>query len=213
MRYPGLNIETARNGLEARRSDSMWSGIDSVRQFGTGVPDFDESCAASLLRKLNTLKDQFGVDSLGQSKGKDFEARASGIVHSELSSLDADTATSREFWLWLTFVACRGDFFDLVVWRFGDPVTVNPVNFGITTKSSIREGLFARLWWRGNIGFDPTSDPPYTISRRGDIDIWRSHIIRQEYGRCRNVVKSLIRYQHPDEDLDNKTLDTQNPFI
>jgi hypothetical protein len=99
----------------------------------------------------------------------------------------------------LNFVAADGGYADLVQWRFGTQESIDPVNFGIARRSGMWEGLFARLWLRGNIGFDAASSDPYRIARKGDIDIWRSHIIRTEYGRCKPVAHALVNYQYPDD--------------
>ena len=34
------------------------------------------------------------------------------------------------------------------------------------------------------------------MARIGDIDFWRSHIIRQDYARSRKLTKALIEYQY-----------------
>jgi hypothetical protein len=126
----------------------------------------------------------------------EFEGPASRMVHEGLG-IGADAAGSREFWLWLTFVAGDGMFADLVKWRFGTQKSIDLVNYGIGRRSEMWEGLFARLWWRGNTGYAADAPEPYEIAARGDADLWRSHIIRQEYGRCRPVARALVEYQYP----------------
>jgi hypothetical protein len=46
--------------------------------------------------------------------------------------------------------------------------------------------------------YDPAGPDPYDLAKRGDVDIWRSHIIRPEYARCPVVRRELIRFQYPD---------------
>jgi hypothetical protein len=138
-------------------------------------------------------------------KGGLFEAPASEIVHSVLG-LTPQAASSREFWLWLTFAGSGGALASMVDWRFGSKESIDPVNYGITTRASVWEGLFARLWWRGHVGFDESAEDKYDLAKRGDVDLWRSHIIRQDYGRCRNLARALVRYQYAQSDPSIRTL-------
>jgi len=203
MKYPILAMDAARECLEKHRNDDSWSAAPYVRWVGEG-DEFDVSQTNSMLKKLSQLKSKL-PNPLPTAKGRDFESPASEVVHKSLE-LNALAASSREFWLWMTFGADSGQLLELVDWRFGTQKHINDVNYGITSRAGTWEGLFARLWWRGSIGFDQNFEDPYDIAKRGDIDIWRSHVIRQEYGRCATVARALIRYQHPDSDPKSKTL-------
>lgn len=203
MKFPILSIEAARECLEKKRRDVAWSATPYVKYIGSG-DDFDQSGASKLLEKLNQLRSQL-PDPLPKTRGKDFESPACALVHNNLA-LDVVAASSREFWLWLTFAAEGGRFVEIVDWRFSAGNQIDDVNYGITTRAGTWEGLFARLWLRGNIGYDPEGSDPYELARRGDIDIWRSHIIRQEYGRCANVARALVKYQYPSSEDDTATL-------
>ena len=203
--YPIIALETGKECLEKRRNDEPWSASPFVRWLGHG-DKFNEGKAASLFKALQQIRQEIGVDPLPSNRGKDFEAPASEAVHRELQ-LDVEVAASRQFWLWLTFAAHEGRFVEFVDWRFGTQKNgIDDVNYGIVRRAGTWEGLFARLWWRGNTGFDPKFRDPYQIARRGNVDIWRSHVIRQEYGRCRQVAWALIRYQYPDNAPESKTL-------
>lgn len=196
MQYPTIQMEVARQGLESQRRGIPWTGAPFVQWMGEGVR-FAEQNADSLADALFALQQEFEVSALPSHQGKDFEGRASVIVHQRLR-LEPVVAASREFWLWLTFVAAKGAFRELVEWRFGARSEIAEENYGLTTRAGIWEGLFARLWWRGNTGYDATDDPPYRVAAKGDIDLWRSHVIRQEYGRSRAVARTLVDFQYPD---------------
>jgi hypothetical protein len=197
MQFPTLPLEVAKQGLEKHRAGEPWSGASYVRWTGTG-PKFDEAAAAMVHGQLVTLKEEIGTERLPAMRGKDFESPASAIVHAGLAVGPA-AAGSREFWLWLNFVAAEGRFLSLVDWRFSARDAINEVNYGITRRAGVWEGLLARLWWRGNVGYDPDEADPYRLARKGDVDIWRSHIIRQEYGRFRPLARALVEYQNPDK--------------
>lgn len=203
MKFPILSIDGARDCLDKKRRDVSWSATPYVKYIGNGE-ELDQVGISKLLTKLKELRSRL-PDPLPKIRGKDFEAPACALVHENLN-LNSVAASSREFWLWLTFGAAGGEFADIVDWRFSAGSRIDDVNYGITTRAGTWEGLFARLWWRGSIGYDPDSENPYEIAKRGDIDIWRSHIIRQEYGRCANVARALVKYQYPSSDDDTATL-------
>jgi hypothetical protein len=202
--HPIVSLETARQALEKHRNGEPWSAAPYIQWIGAG-PKFDVERPKSLRDKLEGLRSEFPPDALPRNQAKDFEAHAAPLVHAELD-LDPTVAASREFWLWLNFAAADGSFLRIVDWRFGSQTSIGMENYGVVNKAGVWEGLFARLWWRGNLGFEPEGEDPYDIARRGDLDIWRSHIIRQEYGRCRELAVGLIRYQYPDDDPDSRRL-------
>ena len=196
MAFPTLPIELARAMLEKKTKGEAW--IDTTRV--VVVEDghtFDEDAADSLADNLLKLKDSFGGKFLPRNKGKDFEASACELVHRSLPISPA-CASSLEFWAWLTFIPARGVFADLVDWRFGARLPIDPVNYGIATQSTRFEGLYARLWTRADLAFDEKAKDQYDLARRGDQDIWRSHLFREAYGRCGEVRRALIRFQYPD---------------
>ena len=195
MNFPTISIEVARDALNKQRAKQAWTVNSFVRHQGTGE-SFDETSAERVLLALSQIRKEIGKDPLPKNMARAFEAPAAEVVHKELD-VDISAACSREFWIWLTFAAAGGKLIDFVDWRFGTQKSIDAVNYGIGRPSAIWEGLFARLWWRGRVGFEPTADDPYALARRGDVDIWRSHIIRQEYGRSRNMALALLRFQYP----------------
>lgn len=200
MMFPTIPVDAARQALEKRKAQEPWSGTAYVRWIGEG-DKFAEAQVNVLHQKLQGLRSELALEPLPGSRARDFESPACTLVHSGLI-LAPHVAASREFWLWVTFVAAGGQLADLVDWRFGSQDS-DFANFGVTSRSGVWEGLFARLWLRGNIGFEIGSKDPYRVARKGDIDTWRSHIIRQEYGRCRAVARALINYQFHDDGARN----------
>lgn len=196
MSFLGLEYGRAMALFEKLARNDPWKP-DGVAFEVQGVETFDTDRAENLYSKLHDLRQTFPIDALPRNRAKDFEAGACGIVHRELRLTPA-VAGCAEFWSWLNFCAVGGAFVNLVKWRFGNETSDEPRNFGVTNSASIFEGLLARLWLRGEVGYDPTASDPYELSKRGDIDIWRSHVIRQEYGRCPIVRRALIRFQYPD---------------
>lgn len=40
--------------------------------------------------------------------------------------------------------------------------------------------------------YEPTDSDPYKYARLGAADVWRSHILRQDFGRDREFVKAFL---------------------
>jgi len=206
MGFPALSIDIARGLVDKRAKSEQWFDARLERVIESNF-DFDRDSVDALADELAALRERFGGGALPTNKAKVFEADACVIVHQQLR-LSPDCASSPEFWAWLTLLAADGVFADLVDWRFGGYDSIKPRNYGIARPSEIFEGLYARLWFRGEIAFEPGGADPYSLARRGDIDIWRSHLFRQEFGRCYAVQRALLRYQYPDANPARKTLST-----
>lgn len=206
MGFPTLSVDVARALVDKRQKGEAWRD-PRLERIVDSPTDFDRGSVDKLADELGALRERFGGKALPKNKGKVFEADACPILH-QLLRLSPDCASSPEFWAWLTLVAADGVFADLVDWRFGGYETIKPRNYGIARPSEIFEGLFARLWFRGEMAYEPKAEDPYTLAKRGDIDIWRSHLFRQEFGRCYAVQRALLRYQYPDANPTKKTLST-----
>lgn len=206
MGFPTISIDVARALVDKRQKGEAWHDPRLERVVDSPF-EFDRGSVDKLADDLGALRDRFGGNALPKNKGKVFEADACPILHQSLR-LSPECASSPEFWAWLTLVAADGVFADLVDWRFGSYDTIKPRNYGIARPSEIFEGLFARLWFRGEMAYEPKANDPYTLAKRGDIDIWRSHLFRQEFGRCYAVQRALLRYQYPDANPTKKTLST-----
>ena len=206
MGFPALSIEIARALVEKWQKGEDWDDARLERVVDSPF-EFDRGSVDKLADDLGALRERCGGKSLPKNKGKVFESDACPMVHQRLR-LSPDCASAPEFWAWLTLVAADGVFADLVDWRFGGYETIKPRNYGIARPAELFEGLFARLWFRGEMAYEPKAKDHYTLAKRGDIDIWRSHLFRQEFGRCYAVQRALLRYQYPDANPTNKTLST-----
>lgn len=186
--YYTLSIDKATDILNALRDGQQPDADANRSKAGTGTMlelDGLEQLAKDLL------------DLLSSNSSAAYEAEASAVVHTALE-LPGVVAGDNGFWRWLSFCAADGAFTAVIKQRF-DGYQADPVNFAIGAGSTMRDGHLARLWWRGHALFEAGHGDPYTWARRGDIDTWRSHIIRQEFGACPNAAKALLAYQFPQE--------------
>ena len=130
----------------------------------------------------------------GQVAFSDFERRAAPSFHEKLA-LPSRVAGNAAFWRWLTF-SHDGEFAALVDWRYGkgEPGRAALQHFGV---GQIKRSMYGYLWLRANSVFDPSRDDPYELCRRGDVDIWQSHIVRIDFGSVPAMARGFIRFVHP----------------
>jgi hypothetical protein len=183
--YPILQREKANDLYVRLGKGQRTASIAEEQIIGGGPYVLDGVDLQALHRDLKTLWSR----CKGSNKSAIFEAEGSAIVHSAMPNLPAYVATDAEFWMWLTFVPCDGKFAELVVQRFGKGA--KSVNFSL---GPLPESLYFRLWWRGSRGRDDN----YDIAKRGDIDLWRSHIIRIESPMSDMMLKAFVKTIMPE---------------
>jgi hypothetical protein len=200
MRYVALKSEHAMQTLEAlRRAEPVDERLVlDIRGSGDDI----EQVIPALATTLYEIKSRFPERLRRRDPaGGAFEAEACAELHRALPS-DPQMLGDYEWWMWLAVFRFR----ELVDWRHGgESGLAAPANFGIGNGS---ENLLYRMWLRADAGYDPAREDPYELARRGDQDFWRSHVFRQGYGRCRSLVRALIRYQFPDGSAGNPRLKT-----
>lgn len=188
-RYYALTGVNAMNYLDTDLEEEPVSVDEFAFIKGTG--DLIELAPLEKLQsKLEETQSNFpSLIKRGTGDGGRFELQGCEHVHRELSSFPAEALADPEFWIWVTVA----NFSELVQWRFGVyPHRAKLSNYGIGSGT---EGMIMRMWLRGEIGYDGNLKDPYELSRVGDQDLWRSHIIRQGYGNVREVSRSLLRLQ------------------
>jgi hypothetical protein len=199
MRYPVLNASDATLFLKSRGAESPVGVQQVVRSRGNG-PDLDEWFVADLRAELAVIRKRFPLElKKGSRHGAEFESAASEIVHRRIPPVP-EVQADPDFWTWLAVV----HFADLIEWRYGSgEAPADLPNYGIGSRS---ENLLYRLWLRGDLGLDETSSDKYHLSRRGDVDFWRSHVFRQSYANAKIFARALVKFQFPDEHPDEPRL-------
>lgn len=178
--YPILKRDKADDLYDRFVGHKPFVGVAEELIIGDGPSVLEEVDLDGLHKNLKNL----WARCKGANKAAIFEAEGSAILHSALMGLPPYVATDPEFWMWLTFMPCSGQFAQLVALRFGKKA--KPANYSL---GPLVESLYFRLWWRGYKG----QADNYDIAKRGDIDLWRSHIIRIESPMADNMVKALVK--------------------
>jgi hypothetical protein len=186
--YFRIETEDALKYLKAREADEDLVRVDDItRSAGTG--EDIGSQLRELRNKLLQLKRAFPakLNSRDPNGGK-FEAEACAIVHAGLADVDRAVLADRGFWTWLALVYLH----DILEWRFGTGgKPAKFANYGVGTRT---ENLFFRLWLRGGYGRGSGRDA-YELAKSGDQDLWRSHVLRQNYTNARPIAQSLLKLQ------------------
>lgn len=187
--YFSLSDDDAKRYLKERDSESPLFISDLEQTVGEG-PLIDLKPIDELRELMEALKCEFPQAlSRGDRHGGQYERQACELVHRQMSLCPLDALRDPSFWTWLAVAR----FADIVEWRFGD--STKPAKLSNYGVGDALENMMYRLWLRGEIGHIPGGDDPYALSRAGDQDLWRSHIIRQNYGNAREIARALLRLQ------------------
>lgn len=125
-------------------------------------------------------------------RAQHFDRLAARIIHGSAPKLPTMMQEDAGFWRWLAVE--HGP--DLVEYRYGGLTQAGKSRFGI--RSPRWNCLLMRLWFRGDISFNPDESDGYRRSELGDVDFWESGVFRHRYGSARNLVRSLIDYSYDD---------------
>ncbi len=181
-------LREAQEGLPARELGKPMhvegTGSEELRIVNEAVASLEASRIATPARPKGNV-----------TPGGYFEAHANEQFHRLLSRLPRKVLIDRGFWRWLSVTKMQ----DLIGWRHNaDGDQVKEANFGI---GSPVEGLAYRLFIRADLAHDPgthslPTPDPYWLTRFESQDLWRSHLLRQNYGRTPELRRALLLLQH-----------------
>jgi len=200
MKYKILDQAKANELLD--RIDPPHNELPAIvgaQKAGIGELISDEVFEA-LSQRLSALKDEVELHT------QRFDAEACVIVHQAIPD-EADLLGSDGFWRWLAL----GPLQEIVLWRFpagkgkaigedGAQPKYNRENFGVGASARQRSECYPyKLWLRADLGSIADYGDPYRFARRGDVDFWTSHVLRQAYTTNRALCRALVRFQFPDD--------------
>lgn len=187
MRYPIMTTADASAYLASKRSGTPIDLDLMVKTRGDGS-DLAQNFVGELIADFATLKAQFPDGVKSQKNANAFEAKAARTIHQRVN-VDATILADADFWLWLAIV----HFADIIEWRYGNPEGgTGLANYGVGART---ENLLYRLWLRAEIVLDEQASDRYHLCDRGQIDFYRSHLIRQGYANARGFARALLKYQ------------------
>ena len=150
-----------------------------------------------LVDRLEEIKAEYNGKQNNKAVAGTIDAKVCEIVHSELSvKVNTRELSQIGFWRWLSNVASNGYFWNFIDWRIGGDAQLN---WGVVGPGSIVEVYFYRAWVRGHKMVEPGSSDPYKYAKIGASDMWRSHLLRVEFGKDREFVKAFLDTVYDDK--------------
>lgn len=201
MLLPVLSLSDAAAIWDARNNAAE---INLKRVNLDYVGDGDEYISdlelATLVDELKTVQHKYDGKNM-KSVGGQIDSEIIRPIHSFFDALAEPYQLGRVgFWCWLSNIAYDGYFWDFIKWRFDGNQTIN---WGITSQARVIEVYFYRAWLRGHKMLEPELENPYEYAERGASDVWRSQILRQDFGRDKEFVKAFLDSVY---DQNNKTI-------
>jgi hypothetical protein len=112
------------------------------------------------------------------------------VVHRRLPS-DELMLANMAFWSRFAIVHLS----DAIYARFpGRKGKTNLDNFGLGSR---KECWPYKLWVRGAVSFEPSRKDPYAMGRIGGVEMWTSHVHRQNFMTVPQVFRGVMRFQYP----------------
>lgn len=186
MNYPVLPRERAVDVLRAVR-DGRELPNHAARERPCEAP-FSVDCerlADELRRLQQSLPNPLPERS---PKAAGFDAEAGILLHRHLGD-DHPALADPDFWRHLAVVHLH----DIIDWRHGGESgrAKNLENFGI--RGQLVECFPYRCWMQADIAFERGAKDPYAWARVGNSDFWRSHLLRQNWARNRDVARAFLK--------------------
>ena len=197
MRVPLLNLDDAAKIWLARntKAEIDFSKIEH-EYFGDDQEDLSDYELEELQDALRTVMHDHDGKNM-KAYGRVIDSKVVKPVHSILSRCAEPYQLGRlEFWAWLSNYACDGFFWEFLKWRYDSN---QMMNWGITSPTRIVEVYFFRAWLRGQKMYDPKGENPYKYAEKGGSDVWRSHILRVDFGKDKECVKAFLDTIYDDQ--------------
>ena len=201
LRIPAISNEVAERAWNQKAQEQevicTEEEIDYLEDYDAGpeASSYSDLEAAELFDELEKVRAEF--EFVSSRTTTLIDGAIVEPIHRHLS----EHATLRQlsnngFWRWLSNVALGGKFWDFIMWRFNSR---NHDNWSITNKDVLIEGYLSRSWLRGQLMFDEDDPDPYKYAKRASTELWRSQILRQDFGKDIEFVKAFIDVVYDEE--------------
>ena len=196
MRLQTISNDQASDAWNAMLEDNYFDAAGV--EYGLIGPDDDHILTELELQPIVDALDEIQNHYVDVSKanGGAIDAAIVEPIHRTLFPLATAFQLSQlGFWRWLSNVAYSGRFWNFINWRLD---STNQVNWGVTSQAKIVEVYFYRAWIRGHKMHESGRDDPYYYAKKGASDVWRSHILRTDFGRDKEAVKAFLDIVYDD---------------
>lgn len=184
-------IDKARPILAERGAVPSLKSYEAVVGRADLIDDTVLKDVAGTIRKIQTAVEKEKLQS------EELDRRCFHIVHEVMQDFP-DVAGDMAFWTRFAIV----ELAPIIYKRFPPKRTkknpngkMNLDNFGIGARG---ECWPYKLWVRGELSFDKTNaKDPYALGRLGSVDLWTSHVHRQNLMSIRHMFRSVMTFQYP----------------
>jgi hypothetical protein len=178
-------LEAARAALNLRKKVPDLSAYEVFKGAGD---TFEEARLDALATRVRTFQAQVSKE---REPPEELDRRCFEIVHSSLPSDEQLMLGDMAFWT--RFAITK--LFDVIYARFpGRLGRINLDNFGLGSR---KECWPYKLWVRGELSFNEAAKDPYAMGRLGGVDIWTSHVHRQNFMSIRPIFQEVFAFQYP----------------
>ena len=187
MRYRVLTkggLDVSRPLLAERQAVPDLSQYEQL--LGSGDA-FDESLLGAIAEKIRKEQGKIKREKLPL---EELDRRCFDIVH---GSLPRDELLLSDMAFWSRFAIRH--LSDVIYVRFpGRMGKVNLDNFGLGSR---KECWPYKLWVRGELSYESHATDKYEFGRVGSIDVWTSHVHRQNFMSIKPMLRSVFDFQYP----------------
>lgn len=188
MRYRVLSkegLDVARAALDQR---SKVPSLDAYEIWkGTGDP-FDEAVLENVATRTRAIQLQVSKE---KEAPEELDRRCFEIIHSAIPSDERLMLGDMAFWTRFAITKLA----NVIYARFpGRKGRINLDNFGLGSR---KECWPYKLWVRGELSFDKGAKDQYAVGRLGGVDIWTSHVHRQNFMSIRPIFLGVFAFQYP----------------
>tara|TARA_B100000795_G_scaffold264421_1_gene244885 strand:+ start:74 stop:826 length:753 start_codon:yes stop_codon:yes gene_type:complete len=195
MKLQTISIDTAKKVHDQMINDGKAKALDpeDIKEIGGGGDLLSDLDLSELFSGLKDIKEKYKNPT--KINVKNIDAEVPELIHRKLSEIGVDDLCDLGFWRWLSIVAGEGQLWNFIDWRFSvknkDKAKISAENWCVSSTGLV-EPYFPRAWLRAHRVFDPNERDPYKYSRIGGVDVWRSHILRQDFGSDIEFVKAFL---------------------
>jgi hypothetical protein len=178
-------LDVAREALDQRKKVPRLEAYEVLKGAGDA---FDDALLDSVAGRIRTIQGQLSRD---ENPPEELDRLSFEVVHSTLPTDERLMLGDMGFWT--RFAITR--LTDVIYGRFpGRKGRINLDNFGMGSR---KECWPYKLWVRGELSHDPASKDPYAVGRVGGVDIWTSHVHRQNFMSIRPIFREVFAFQYP----------------
>jgi hypothetical protein len=188
VRYRVLStegIDVARSALSQREKVPNLSGYEVVKGAGDLL---DDNLLDTLAARIRAIQSEISKE---EEPPEELDRRCFDVVHSTLPSEERLMLGDMTFWTRFAI----GRLAEVIYARFpGRQGRINLDNFGLGSR---KECWPYKLWVRGELSHEDGAKDPYAIGRLGGVDIWTSHVHRQNFMSIRTIFRQVFALQYP----------------